>query len=153
LDGSKTIERLPGSRLKLPIGLRASYFLGDQTIIRAFYRLYADDWGMKAQTINLEGTYKITPFLLLSPFYRFNTQTAVRYYKDFGLHSTTTSYHTSDSDISAFDSHFVGSGVRVAPPNGVFGINHLQSVELRYGHYVRTNGLNSDIVTLLFKIK
>ncbi len=52
-DGTLKVEKLPGTRAKLPIGLRASYFLGDRFIIRSFYRYYQDNWGMKAHTVSL----------------------------------------------------------------------------------------------------
>lgn len=152
-DGSHTVEKLPGSRLKLPVGARASYFMGDRVILRGFYRFYADDWGMVAHTVNLEATYKFTPFISLSPFYRFNNQTAVRYFKAYGKHNPSASYYTSDYDISGFTSHFVGAGIRLAPPGGLLGIKHWNTIEFRYGHYLRTTGMIGNSVTLAMKFK
>lgn len=152
-DGSHTVEKLPGSRFKLPVGVRLSYFLGDKVILRGFYRFYADDWGMKAHTANFEATYKITPFVSVSPFYRFHNQTAVRYFNAYGKHSPTEAYYTSDYDISGFTSHFVGTGIRLAPPSGLFGIKQWHSVELRYGHYLRSTGMVGNSVTLAMKLK
>lgn len=152
-DGIENVERLPGKRFKLPIGMRLSYFLGDRTIIRAFYRYYLDNWGMTANTINLEGTVKLSPYLSISPFYRFNQQTAVKYFNPYGLNKSTSAYYTSDYDISAFNTNFIGSGVRIMPPNGVMGIKEFSSLELRYGHYTRTTGMVANIVTLAMKFK
>ena len=152
-DGSHTVEKLPGTRFKLPIGGRLSYFMGDRLILRGFYRFYADNWGMKAHTVNLEASYKITPFVSVSPFYRFSNQSAVRYFKPYGQHSKTDAYYTSDYDISAFTSHFVGAGVRLAPPGGLWGIKHWNTFELRYGHYMRTTGMVGNSVTLAVKLK
>ncbi len=152
-DGSLTTERLPGTRLKLPIGVRANYFYGDRMIVRAFYRFYADDWRMVAHTANLEVPVKITPFLSVSPFYRFHTQTAVQYFRAYGQHNPTLLYHTSDYDIGAITTHFVGAGVRIAPPGGIMGLRHWNSLELRYGHYVRSTGMTANILTLLVKVK
>lgn len=154
-DGSETVERLPGSRLKLPIGLRLHYFMGDRVILRTFYRYYVDDWGMQAHTVNLEAPIKLTSFVSVSPFYRFSHQTAVRYFAPYGGHTLTQRYYTSDYDISTFTSQFIGSGIRLAPPGGVLGVNHWQSVELRYGHYVRNTGTGmvANSITLLAKIK
>jgi hypothetical protein len=42
-DGTVHQETLPDSRLKIPLAVRASYFLGDNVIIRAYYRYYSDD--------------------------------------------------------------------------------------------------------------
>ncbi|MFD2934794.1 DUF3570 domain-containing protein [Spirosoma flavum] len=152
-DGAETVERLPGSRLKLPIGLRLHYFLGDKVILRTFYRYYIDDWGMQAHTINLETPIKLTSFVSVSPFYRFSHQTAVRYFASYGQHRQTDSYYTSDYDISGFNSQFIGTGLRLAPPGGLLGIPHWQSVELRYGHYVRSTGMVANSLTLLAKLK
>jgi len=44
-DGTLKVETLPDTRYKLPIGIRANYFLGDRFIVRSFYRLYRDNWG------------------------------------------------------------------------------------------------------------
>lgn len=152
-DGSERVEKLPGNRMKLPIGMRASYFLGDKTIIRFFYRFYADNWGMTAHTASLELPIKITSFVSISPFYRFNTQTAVRYFAPYAKNKATSAYYSSDYDISGFDSHFVGSGVRLAPPGGVLGIRQWNAVEFRYGHYYRTTTMVSNIVSMLIKVK
>lgn len=152
-DGSETVEKLPGNRFKIPIGLRASYFLGDHAIIRTFYRYYQDDWGMKAHTANLEVPIKLTSFVSVSPFYRFNSQTAVKYFAPYQTHQLSEQYYTSDYDLSKFTSHFFGAGLRLAPPKGVFGIQRFNMIEIRYGHYMRSTGLASNIITLQARIK
>ena len=152
-DNTVDIEKLPGSRLKLPIGVRASYFFGDNTILRAFYRYYMDDWGMTAHTVNLEGSYKITPFISISPYFRFNNQTAVDYFNGYKQNLSTSDYYSSDYDISGMNTNFYGSGVRFAPVNGVLGMKHLSSIELRYGHYTRTTGMVANIITMALKMK
>ena len=152
-DGSETVERLPGNRFKLPVGLRLHYFLGDRFIGRLFYRYYIDDWGMQAHTVNLETPVKLTSFVSVSPFYRFSKQTAVRYFAPYGQHAPTDRYYTSDYDISGFTSQFIGAGLRMAPPGGLLGIKGWQSVEVRYGHYIRSTGMVANNVTLLVKLK
>ncbi|MFN3848616.1 MAG: DUF3570 domain-containing protein [Spirosomataceae bacterium] len=152
-NGNVTNERLPGTRAKLPIGMRTSYFLGDKIIIRTFYRYYFDNWGMQAHTANLEVPIKITPFFSVSPFYRFNTQTAIRYFAPYKQNSATSQYYTSDYDVSAFNSHFIGSGIRLAPPKGVLGTKHFNSLEVRYGRYIRSTGLVANSITLAMKFK
>jgi hypothetical protein len=152
-NSTVTTEKLPTSRLKVPIGIRASYFLGDQVIIRGFYRYYQDNWGMKAHTVNMEVPYKITPFISVSPFYRFSYQTAVSYFAPYQIHQTSDVFYSSDYDLSQFGSHFVGAGFRYAPPNGVMGIKQFSMIELRYGHYYRTTSLLANIVSLQAKFK
>jgi len=151
-DGSERVENLPSSRYKFPVSARLSYFAGNHVIIRAFYRYYADNWGIKAQTAELELPVKFTPFFSLSPFFRYNNQLGTRYFSSYGLHNPTDMYYTSDYDLSTLTSGFMGVNLRLSPPTGVLGIHSLASLELRYGHYSRSNELKSDILTLALKI-
>jgi hypothetical protein len=152
-DGTVHLENLPSTRFKIPVGLRANYFLGDKVILRSFYRYYKDDWGLNSNTVDLETTVKVTPFFSVTPFYRFYNQTAVKYYAGYKQHTAADQYITSNPDLAKFSSNFIGGGFRFAPPKNILGINHLSMLELRYGHYSRTNGLNSDIVSLNLKFK
>ncbi len=147
------VENLPDTRLKIPVAIRANYFLGDNIIIRSSYRYYHDDWGLNAHTFNIETAYKITPFLSISPFFRYSNQSAIDYFVPYKVHTASDQYYTSNYDLSKFNSSFYGAGFRIAPPKGVFGIQRLNMLELRYGHYTRTNGMNSDIVSLNLKFK
>lgn len=152
-DSSERIEKLPGKRFKLPIGLRVNYFLGDRYILRGYYRYYQDDWGIDAHTANLEVAIKINPFISLSPFYRYYIQTAADYFAPYRANSPEQSFYTSDYDLSAFASHFFGSGIRLTPVKGILGIAHWNMMEIRYGHYLRTTGLHSNIITLNAQFK
>lgn len=152
-DGSVRVENLPGDRYKLPIALRFNYFLDDHFIIRTFYRYYMDNWGIRANTAEVEIPVKFSSFFSLSPFYRYNTQVGTRYFAPYGQHDPSAVYYTSDYDLSSLHSNFVGANIRLSPPNGVFGSPHFASLELRAGHYMRSTGLNSNIVTLALKFK
>jgi hypothetical protein len=152
-DNSVDIENLPGNRLKIPVSMRVNYFAGDIFIVRGFYRYYTDDWGLKSNTAEIETAIKITPFVSVSPFYRYYSQSGIRYFAGYQQHVQRESYYTSDYDLSKFDSHFVGSGVRLVAPNGVFGIAKFNTVEIRYGHYSRHSGLVSNIVSLHAKFR
>lgn len=146
-------ENLPGNRYKLPIAVRLNYFLDDHYIIRTFYRYYMDNWGIQANTAEIEIPVKITSFVSISPFYRYNSQKGTRYFASYGQHRINETYYTSDYDLSTLQSNFFGAGFRLAPPKGVFGYQHLNSLELRFGHYIRSTGLNSNILTLHLKFK
>jgi hypothetical protein len=148
-----TIEKLPSSRFKLPLGFRANYFLGDNVILRSYYRYYLDNWGTRANTANLEVVFKITPFFSISPFYRYYTQTAARYFAPYEEHNPTDEYYTSNYEYAAFNSQFFGVGFRVAPPTGVFGWQGLHELEIRYGHYSQTTDLVSNVVSISLGFK
>jgi hypothetical protein len=96
---------------------------------------------------------KLSPFFSVTPFYRFYQQTAANYFAPFREHTAADTYYTSNYDLSKFNSSFFGAGFRIAPPDGVFKIQHWNSLELRYGHYTKNIGMNSDIISLNVKFK
>ena len=146
-------ENLPDTRFKIPLGFRANYFVGDRFIIKTYYRFYTDDWGLKSHTANIEVPIKITPFVSVSPFYRYYNQTAIKYFAAYNDHTAQDQFYTSNYDLSKFSSNFYGAGIRLAPPKGVFGQKHFSMLELRYGHYAKNINMNSDIVSLNLKFK
>lgn len=152
-DNSVHQEKMPDTRLKIPLGIRASYFLGDNIIIRAYYRYYTDDWNLKAHTTDLEIPVKLTQAFSLSPFYRYYTQSAAKYFKPYGAHTDSDVFYTSNYDLSKFDSSFFGMGMKFTPPDGIFGLKNWNTIEIRYGHYDRSNNLTSDIISLNIKYK
>lgn len=152
-DGSLRAENLPDQRYKLPIAVRLNYFLNDNFIIRSFYRYYTDDWGIRANTAEIEVPVKLNPFFSISPFYRYSEQTGVKYFAAYGQHNPAATYYTSDYDLSTLNSNFYGAGIHFSPPKGVFGWQRLNTVELRYGHYTRSTSLTSNIVSLNLKFK
>lgn len=152
-NGSVQAETLPDNRYKLPIGLRLNYFLGDNFILRGFYRYYADSWAIRANTFELEVPIKLNSFFSVSPFYRYNQQNGTTYFAPFGQHQVGEQFFTSDYDLSDMSSNFFGTGIRLSPPKGVFGMQRLNMLELRYGHYLRNTGLTSNIISLNLKFK
>jgi len=152
-DSSVHQELLPDTRLKIPLAVRASYFLGDNVIIRAYYRYYADDWKLTSHTANIEVPIKLSPFFSLSPFYRFYTQSETKYFKAYGLHTAADQYYTSNYDLSGFDSNFFGAGIKLTPLKGILGMRNFHTIEMRYGHYTKTTQMVSDIFSINFKFR
>lgn len=152
-DNSVHQEALPDKRFKIPLGVRANYFLGDKIILRAYYRYYTDDWGLKSNTFSLETPVKISPFVSVSPFYRYYSQTATKYFAPYQQHTAFDDYYTSNYDLSKFDSHFYGAGIRISPKNGLFGVERLNMLEIRYGHYTKSVGMKSDIISLNLRFR
>jgi hypothetical protein len=152
-DKSVGVERLPDSRFKLPLGVRFNYFAGDKVIFRTYYRYYVDSWGISAHTASIEAAVKITPFLSVSPFYRYYTQTTSDYFAPKYGRPVQVAYFTSNYDYSAFNSDYEGINLRFVPLNGVFGIKNLSMIELRYGHYGQTTGLVANNISLNLRFK
>ncbi len=152
-DGSVHIEALPETRFKVPLGLRLNYFAGDKLIIRTYYRYYTDSWGIHAHTASIETPFKITPFISVSPFYRYYVQTAAKYFAPYMAHTAADTYYTSNYDYSAFASQTEGVNLRIAPPKGLLGTKHFSMIELRYAHYNQTTELNANNITMNLKFK
>jgi len=152
-DSSVHTENLPSKRLKIPLGIRASYFAGDKLVLRGWYRFYHDDWGINSNAMEFETVVKLNPFFSVTPFYRFYQQSAVDYFAPYKIHTNADRYYTSNYDLSKFNSQFFGAGFRMAPPEGVFHLSHLSSLELRYGHYTRTTGMNANIISMHIAIR
>ncbi|SIP94671.1 Protein of unknown function [Chryseobacterium sp. RU33C] len=152
-DGSVHQETLPDKRFKLPLGVRANYFLGDRFILRTYYRYYTDSWGIRSNTFNIETPVKISPFVSVSPFYRYYSQKGTKYFAPYEQHTAFDDYYTSNYDLSTFKSNFYGAGIRFNPKNGLFGIERLNMLEIRYGHYTKSVGMSSDIISLNLRFK
>ena len=151
--GAVAIEKLPDSRIKLPVGLRVHYFAGDNLIIRGYYRYYTDDWGVKAHSVSLEAPYKLSPFVSISPFVRFHTQTASNYFAPYMQHKSTDRFYTSNYEYAALQSKYIGINFRAAPTKGILGAQKFSMIELRVGHYVQTTGLEANNIGLNFRFK
>jgi hypothetical protein len=147
-NGKDAVENLPSSRFKLPLGFRLNYFMGDNIVIRSYYRYYTDNWGSKSNPVNLEVPYKVSPFFSIYPFYRYYNQTAAKYFEPYGIHNSNDTYYTSNYEYANFRSSFFGAGFRIAPPAGVLGWKGLHDLEIRYGHYTQTTTLASDVVSI-----
>ncbi|MFN8238697.1 MAG: DUF3570 domain-containing protein [Chitinophagales bacterium] len=152
-NDSLKVENLPTNRFKLPLAVRGNFFIGDRFIIRSYYRFYYDTWNLIANTISIETPIKITPFISISPFYRFYEQNGIKYFAGYKQHVITDEFYTSNYDLGKFNSHFVGLGMRFVPPNGIFKRKHFNMVEVRYGYYRKNIGLQAHVVTLNLKFK
>lgn len=150
------IETLPDSRYKIPFGIRLNYYTTDYLITRVNYRFYYDDFGITANTFNLELPIKLTNEFTLSPFYRYHKQTASDYFAPYKEANPSQEFYTSDYDLSGFDSHKYGVGLRYYP---LFGLSEfslpflgdywtLKSINLRASYYERSTGLDALSISL-----
>lgn len=142
-------EKLPDKRLKIPVGIRANYFMGDHFIFRTYYRYYWDDWGLKAHTASIEVPVKFTPNFSLSPFFRYHTQTGVKYFNEFAKTTANAEFYSSDYDLSKFNSQNIGLNLHFVPQD--WGVFH--DVDFRYSHYKRSDGLTGNNLTLSLTFK
>lgn len=153
-DLSVRSEKLPNTRFKIPVGLRANYFVTDRIVLRTFYRYYFDNWNINSHTVSIEPSFKLTPFSSLSLPYRFYAQSESKFFDPINQHQLTDEFYTSDYDLSKFSSNMIGLGYHLTDSDkGVFNIKRIHSLEVRYGYYTRNNGLSSHIITLALQFK
>jgi hypothetical protein len=143
------VEKLPDSRLKIPVALRLHYFAGNRTVLRGYYRFYTDDWGLTAHTCQLESAVKLNRALSVSPFYRLYQQTAANYYAPYNSHQSGTDFFTSDGDLGAFSSHQPGVAIRFTTGESM---TYLKEIELRYAAYFRSDGLKAGSVCVAMRL-
>lgn len=154
------IEQLPGWRLKLPVGLRANYYLSDWLISRFFYRFYWDSFGILGHTASLELPIKPGPFIAFYPFYRFHWQQAATWFREYSLHERTAPFATSDFDLSGFTSQKVGGGISLYPLYGLMRwkmspirVGMWEQVDFRYARFIRSDGLNANSFSLGIRMR
>lgn len=144
------VERLPDTRLKIPVGGRLNYYVNDIFVIRSYYRYYSDDWGITSHTASLEVPIKLSTTFTMYPTYRYYTQTAADYFYEKEAGVSTLDFYSSDYDLSAFDAHQYGLGLRYKDIfTSVKLLNFgLKTIDLRFSKYDRSDGLDSFIFSL-----
>ncbi|RYG51653.1 MAG: DUF3570 domain-containing protein [Chitinophagaceae bacterium] len=147
------VEQLPGTRFKLPVGLRLNWYASDFLIVRGYYRFYYDNWGIMAHTASLELPFRLSQAFTFSPMYRYYGQSKADYFASADEHYSYEKFYTSDYDLSSFNSHQIGAGLSYTDIFQKFRVAYmgLKNIDLRYQHYERNDGLSADIVTLNFK--
>lgn len=143
------IERLPNSRLKIPIGIRLNQYITENLVLRSYYRYYFDDWGIQSHTIDAELAIKFGQKFTLYPNYRFYTQTQADYFAPYETHLSTEEFYTSDFDLSKYSTNQLGLGAKYTD---IFTKSHvwkfgLKSLTLDYNYYKRTTGLKAHIIS------
>jgi hypothetical protein len=144
------IERLPNSRFKIPIGVRWHYYINEKMVLRTYYRYYQDTWGITAHTASFEFPYKLNDKFTLIPMYRYYTQQQSKYFGPYETHLSTEQFYTSDYDLSTFNANQYGIGITYTNLFGkgkLFGFA-IKGIDLRFNHYSRNDGLNSNIATI-----
>ena len=146
------IERLPGDRLKFPVGMTFNYFINETFVLRTYYRYYTDDWGVKSHTANIEVPIKISPKWTLYPSYRYYNQTAADYFAPYEQNLSTNAFYTSDYDLSKFNANQYGIGFSYTDIFAKWHIGNfgLKNIDLKYHNYKRNTGLKASIISAGF---
>lgn len=149
------VERLPQQRWRLPLTVAASWFLARSLVLQPSYRFYWDNFGIWAQTLQVQAAIKLHQKLSLYPFVRWYHQTASPYFAPYQAHWSNANFYTSDYDYSNFMSVKTGVGVgwypdwRLGKRSKIY-FNHIL---LRYAFFYRTDGLSAHIISLQLGLK
>ncbi len=147
------VERLPDSRLKTPVGMRLNYYLNEYVVLRTYLRYYEDDWGVQANTLQIELPIRFNLSWKLVPIYRFYKQTAATYFAPYNRHLSSNSFYTSDYDLAAFSSQQWGFSIGYRSVFKTFKLFDfgLKSAQIRAQKYNRTDGLSAFVVSTAFQ--
>jgi len=152
LNSTEKVETLPSERIKFPLGAQLNIFAGSNVIIRSYYRFYADNWGIRAHTLQLETAIKLGPLMTITPLGRYYTQTAAKYFEPYAMHDINEAFFTSDYDLSKFSSFDLGVNVRYAPHAKLWKNYFFNDIALRYDYYKRSDGLHAHMLSTVFNI-
>jgi hypothetical protein len=145
VTGKRGAEILPTERVRHALVGRASQFLPWNGALRAYYRFYADDWGIVAHSVEGQLMQRIFPFLYVKALYRYHTQTGANFFTIRAAAPLDDELRVADSDLAPLDSQTVGGRVVVDFPLAL-GVRALHW-EAGYERYVRSNDLRINIVT------
>ena len=160
-QSSHDIERLPSSRLKIPLSIRATFFPLEKMVVRTYYRYYTDDFGITAHTASIELPIKLSESFTMTPFYRYHSQSESDYFAPFETHVSTQEFYSSDYDLSALSSNKYGLQIGYSP---LYGLSRakipftkkvfiLNGINLRASKYTRDTGLDAYAVSLELNIR
>lgn len=148
------VERLPDTRLKIPVSARLNWMISDVLSLRTFVRYYSDNWGVSGVTGDIELGWDVSPAFTLMPGFRYYDQQGSTYFAPFATALPTQEFITSDIDLATLSMTKVGLGIRYAPIVGLargklgrIGLDWRQ-VTLRAAYYDRNPGLTAYSFTL-----
>ncbi|HEY1696640.1 MAG TPA: DUF3570 domain-containing protein [Polyangiaceae bacterium] len=142
-SGGRGPELLPNRRIRHALVGRASQWLPWNGALRLYYRFYADDWGIVANTMEGQLLQRLTPELYFGTYYRFHRQTGAYFFTT--LAPLDAPLRVADSDLAPLDSQTIGGKVVMDfPMTGRVRALHL---ELECERYVRTNDLHATSVS------
>jgi hypothetical protein len=149
-DSSEKVENLPQQRLKLSLGAQLNMFIGGRTILKTYYSIYRDNWGIVGNAIQIESAFKLNSRITLSPFIRLYEQTKADYFKPYRQHNLDENFYTSDYDLSKFTDYKAGINFRLAPFSYLKKKLMFDEMNLRYSFYRRSDGLTCHMISTVF---
>ncbi len=150
--GGFSDEFVPHLRQRHALVGRLSQWLPWHGALKLFYRFYADDWGVRAHSVEVELHQRVTSFLRLRINYRVHYQNGVDFFTSSADASTTLpmgdgspAYRTADSDLQRFVAQTAGGYASF--DLGFVRILKQLHFDLSYERYFRSNDLRVNMYT------
>lgn len=145
-------EIFPGTRLRHAIRATIAQRIpqSDMTL-RLGYRFYADDFDVRASTIDGELIQGLGDYVGLTVRYRYHHQTSASFYYDrlpSALRFDETP-RTSDSDLARFDAQLIGVRLDLFMPGTRRTGRH--GFDLAYHYYFRSNTLDTHLLAFGYR--
>lgn len=140
--GFEVTENLPDSRVRAALFGKVRRSLGSGRSFQLGGRLYYDDWGITALSIQPMYVKLLGADTLWELRYRYYTQTAADAYDSQFL--TVEDERTQDSDLASFDSHMFGT-------HFVWKTGKSSSWDAGIDYLVRSDGLDHIFATVGWK--
>ncbi len=151
-NGNTVVEKLPTQRIKIPLALQLNSFINSQFILKQNIGLYKDNFDIHAISWEEELSWKANRKMYLSIFARGYAQTASTYFKEKAKHSASSSFYTSDFDLSQFTSINIGIELFIHPLSSRKIDQVIKGIGIRAAYYKRSDGLWAINGTLLVKL-
>jgi len=125
-------EVAPRTRTGSAMALRARYQFPYRFAVHGEYRYYADDWDIRAHTLELGYTHGIGETLIFDAHYRFHTQDGADFYADLFPRRDFQQFMTRDRALSSMTTQTIGVGISYEFSARWLGFLDRSSVNLSY---------------------
>ena len=148
---SLVVEKLPGKRLRAALAFRWNTFAGGAAIIKNQLNAYADNFGIRALTLENETVLKLSPTYALMPNLRFYMQNGSPYFAGYKIHTADESFYSSDYDLSNLNTFTAGLGVRISPQHYLSKKHVFNAMIIRYNYMIRSDELKAHYFSVVFQ--
>lgn len=142
--GFRGVELLPERRVRHAVVGRFSQALPWNGALKGYYRLYTDDWSIRAHTVEAQLLQRMTDWLYAGATYRFHTQDGASFFSE--RPPVASLYRTADSDLATLEAHTIGGKLVADFALEGPGAKALH-VELGFDRYWRDPDLDANIFT------
>lgn len=147
------VENLPDQRLKLAVSNKWNVFIRGNLVLKNTLDAYTDNFGINALGIESELAVKLNSGWTVSPFARYYSQTASKFFAPYAIHSPDEVFYCSDYDFSRFYSIKTGVEFKINRLYKLRNNNSFQGAALRYAYYVRSNHLFAHAISLSLNLQ